>query len=195
MNNHLITFLVSCLLAINFFQNVNGESVEITDEILQDKINGGIIGQFFGNLNGLVHENKYTDEPGNVTVYTPDLSNGAFTDDDTDIEFVYIYHMLKTGRHILPYDEIYKLWIENISDQIWCSNRYARNLMDIGIQPPFTGRIAFNPWAIFNISGQFLCEQFALISPGMPQTAAKISITPMLQLMENLYKLPSCMMP
>ena len=174
MNNHLITFLVSCLLAINFFQNVNGESGEITAEILRDKINGGIIGQFFGNLNGLVHENKYTDEPGNVAEYTPDLSNGAFTDDDTDIEFVYIYHMLKSGRHILPYDEIYNLWIENINDKIWCSNRYARNLMDLGIQPPYTGRIAFNPWALFNISGQFLCEQFALISPGMPQTAAKI---------------------
>jgi hypothetical protein len=176
MNNHLISLIVSCFLAINFFQNVNGESGEITAEILRDKINGGIIGQFFGNLNGLVHENKYTDEPGNVIEYTPDLSNGAFTDDDTDIEFVYIYHMLKSGRYILPYNEIHELWIENINDKIWCSNRYARYLMDIGIQPPYTGRIAFNPWAVFNISGQFLCEQFALISPGMPQTAAKIGI-------------------
>ena len=174
MNKYLITLFVSCILAMNFSQGVSGETGEITAELLRDKINGGIIGQFFGNLNGLVHENKYTDEPGNVTDYTPDLSNGAFTDDDTDIEFVYIYHMLKSGRHILPYDEIYDLWIENISDKIWCSNRYARNLMDIGIQPPYSGRIAFNPWALFNISGQFLCEQFALISPGMPQTAAEI---------------------
>ena len=46
--------------------------------------------------------------------------------------------------------------------------------MNLGIKPPYTGRTLFNPWAIFNISGQFLCEQFALISPGMPQTAAMI---------------------
>jgi hypothetical protein len=174
MNYYLITVLITINFVIPFSQNVSGETREISAENLRDKINGGIIGQFFGNLNGLVHENKYTDEPGNVTEYTPDLSNGAFTDDDTDIEFVYIYHMLQSGSHILPYSEIYNLWIENISDKIWCSNRYARNLMDIGIQPPYTGRIAFNPWASFNISGQFLSEQFALISPGMPQTAAKI---------------------
>ncbi|MCK4750213.1 MAG: ADP-ribosylglycohydrolase family protein [Bacteroidales bacterium] len=142
--------------------------------MLRDKISGGIIGQFFGNLNGLEHENKYTHEPGNVTEYIPDLSNGAFTDDDTDIEFVYVYHMLQSGHVLLPYGDIYKLWKENISDQIWCSNRYARNMMDIGIHPPYTGRIAFNPWAMFNISGQFLSEQFGLISPGMPQTAARI---------------------
>lgn len=173
MNNYHIPLLVFCIFIVKFSQSVSGETGEISSELLHDKINGGIIGQFIGNLNGLVHENKYTDEPGNVIEYTPDLSNGAFTDDDTDIEFVYIYHMLKSGRYILPYDKISELWIENINDKIWCSNRYARNLMDLGIQPPYTGRIAFNPWAIFNISGQFLCEQFALISPGMPQTAAR----------------------
>lgn len=147
-------------------------TINISESVLRDKITGGIIGQFFGNLNGLEHENKYTDDPGNVTEYTPDLSGGAITDDDTDIEYVYIYHMLESGRIILPYDTIFHLWKKNINDRIWCSNRYARNLMDIGIMPPFTGRMAFNPWAGFNISGQFLCEQFGLISPGMPLTAA-----------------------
>ncbi|MHC4722000.1 MAG: ADP-ribosylglycohydrolase family protein, partial [Planctomycetota bacterium] len=33
-----------------------------------------------------------------------------------------------------------------------------------------------NPWANFNISGQFLCESFALLSPAMPQTAAQIGL-------------------
>ena len=155
-------------------QEVPGQAKEVSAEYLRDKINGGIIGQFFGNLNGLEHENKYNEEPGNVTEYIPDLSDGAFTDDDTDIEFVYIYNMHKSGKIILSYPEIRDLWIENITEHIWCSNRYARNMMDIGFEPPSTGRIAFNPWAVFNISGQFLCEQFALISPGMPQTAARI---------------------
>jgi hypothetical protein len=155
---------------------LEAKTVDITAEDLRDKINGGIIGQFFGNLNGLQHENKYFEEPRNVSNYTPDLSGGAFADDDTDIEFVYIYHMKKIGNTILPYAQIRELWIEKIGEHIWCSNRYARNMMNIGFDPPHTGRIAFNPWAVFNISGQFLCEEFGLISPGMPQTAARIGI-------------------
>lgn len=148
--------------------------IEVSESELRDKINGGIIGQFFGNLNGLIHENKYNEEPGNVLEYIPDLSDGAKTDDDTDIEFVYIHHMLEYDQILLPYDTIYDLWMENLSTMIWCSNEYARKLMDLEIKPPYTGRVQFNPWAIFNISGQFLCEQFALISPGMPQTAGRI---------------------
>jgi len=161
-------------LSFSILMILRAQTIEISADDLKDKIYGGIIGQFFGNLNGLEHENKYTDEPGNVTEYIPDLSDGAFTDDDTDIEFVYIYHMLKTGETMLSYSQIRDLWIENINEHIWCANRYARKLMDIGFDPPYTGRIAYNPWSVFNISGQFLCEQFALISPGMPQTAARI---------------------
>ena len=48
--------------------------------------------------------------------------------------------------------------------------------MDIGFQPPLTGSIVFNPWANFNISGQFICESFGLVAPAMPQTAAKIGL-------------------
>jgi hypothetical protein len=48
--------------------------------------------------------------------------------------------------------------------------------MDIGIDPPLTGKLALNPWSGFNISGQFICESFGLIAPGMPQTAARIGL-------------------
>ena len=47
---------------------------------------------------------------------------------------------------------------------------------DFGFEPPFTGSTALNPWAEFNISGQFLCESFGLISPTMPQTASRIGL-------------------
>ncbi|RPI46430.1 MAG: ADP-ribosylglycohydrolase family protein, partial [Bacteroidetes bacterium] len=157
-------------------KTVRQGSAAISGARLRDRITGGILGQFFGNLNGLEHENRYTVEPGNVAEYIPDLSGGAYTDDDTDIEFVYLYHMRETGRYLLPYEEVCQLWKNHINDKIWCSNRYARNMMDLGIPPPFTGRIALNPWAGFNISGQFLCEQFALVAPGMPQTAARMGI-------------------
>jgi hypothetical protein len=48
--------------------------------------------------------------------------------------------------------------------------------MDIGFKPPLTGSIVFNPWADFNISGQFVCECFGLLAPCMPQTAARIGL-------------------
>jgi hypothetical protein len=48
--------------------------------------------------------------------------------------------------------------------------------MDLGIEPPLTGRAELNPWAGFNLSGQFVSESWGLISPGMPQTAARIGV-------------------
>ena len=75
------------------------EFVEISAETLEDKIRGGLLAQLLGNLNGLAHENKYYDEPGNVQQYTPGLPEGARTDDDTDIEWVYIAAMQR-GRTV-----------------------------------------------------------------------------------------------
>lgn len=149
---------------------------KISVEVIQDKIRGGLLGQILGNLNGLEHENKYIAEPGNVTDYLPSLPEGARTDDDTDFEWVYIVEMQNKNQIYLSQDEIASLWINRINKRIWCSNQYARQLMDIGLKPPLTGKIALNPWADFNISGQFLCETFGLLAPAMPQTASKIGL-------------------
>ena len=54
---------------------------------------------------------------------------------------------------LLSYRDIKKLWLERINERVWYSNRYARYLMDIGIEPPLTGNVVLNPWADFNISG------------------------------------------
>jgi hypothetical protein len=156
--------------------SASGETVCVPAEVLRDKIRGGLLGQILGNLNGLPHEFKYIAEPGNVTEYTPALPEGAWTDDDTDFEWVYIKVMEDEDCLLLPPERISRLWRERINARIWCSNQYARQLMDLGIDPPLTGTAALNPWADFNISGQFLCETFGLIAPAMPQTAAKIGL-------------------
>ena len=150
--------------------------VEISAEELKDKIHGGLIAQLLGNLNGLPHENKYYDEPGEVRQYTPALADGAWTDDDTDIEWVYLSAMQQDRTVMLGPEQITSLWKQHINDHIWCANLYARRLMDIGIDPPLTGKLALNPWSGFNISGQFISESFGLIAPGMPQTAARIGL-------------------
>ncbi len=153
-----------------------GRTIEMPADVLRDKVRGGLLGQILGNLNGLPHEMKYIAEPGNVTEYTPALPQGAWTDDDTDFEWVYVKVMQDEDCLLLPPERIGRLWRERVNKRIWCANQYARQLMDLGIDPPLTGAAALNPWADFNISGQFLCETFGLIAPAMPQTAARIGL-------------------
>jgi hypothetical protein len=119
---------------------------------------------------------KYIGRPGSVIGYMPALPDGAWTDDDTDFEWVYVFEMQRRDTILLPTTEIARLWRERANQRIWCSNLYARQLMDIGLEPPLTGNVLLNPWAEFNISGQFLCETFGLIAPAMPQTASRIGL-------------------
>ena len=150
--------------------------VTISAEELEDRIRGGMLGQLLGNLNGLPHEFKYVHQPGNVVAYTPSLPSGARTDDDTDLEWVIVREIERSGRVLLPPARIVELWKTHINRGIWCANRYARGLMELGFEPPATGSRSVNPWSEFNISGQFCCESFGLMAPAMPQTAARIGL-------------------
>ena len=155
------------------------KSRQVTDipaDILEDKIRGGFLGQIVGDLNGLAHEMKYILEPGNVQEYKPALPDGGWTDDDTDVEWPYIVEIQRAKRLLIPYPRISEIWKRHINRRIWCSHLYLRQIMDLGIDPPLTGRIEINPWADFNLSGQFVSESWGMISPGMPQTAARIGI-------------------
>lgn len=168
--------LTILMLWVGIHSSFTSDTIEMDAETLRDKIRGGLLGQIIGNLNGLEHEMKYIDDPGNVTEFVPSLPEGAWTDDDTDFEWVYILEMQRRNQILLSYDRIAQLWKERINRRIWCSNHYARYLMDLGIDPPLTGNFILNPWADFNISGQFLCETFALLAPAMPQTASTIAL-------------------
>lgn len=148
--------------------------IEIPADTLEDKIRGGMLAQVIGNLNGLPHEFKYIEEPGHVDHFTPSLPKGAYTDDDTDIEWVYLSAIARTRNNLLPNSDIAALWKRHINRRIFAANRYARDLMDLGIDPPWTGNVGLNPWSEFNISGQFVCESFGLMAPAMPQTAAHL---------------------
>jgi len=152
-----------------------GGFLTISEGDLRDRIHGGFLAQVLGNLNGLPHEMKYIHEPGRVEQYAPALPEGARTDDDTDLEWVYISEMARADAFVSA-PRIRQLWQRHINRSIWCANLYARQLMDLGIEPPLTGRIAINPWSEFNISGQFICESFGLSTPAMPQTASRIGL-------------------
>ncbi|MGB3006560.1 MAG: ADP-ribosylglycohydrolase family protein [Chitinophagaceae bacterium] len=150
--------------------------ITLPAEMVVDKIRGGMLGMMIGNMNGWPYEFKFYGKYGDVKTYIPSLPEGAQTDDDTDFEWVYIYNMQKTRNAYLPYNDISTYWKKSINDGIWCANRYARYLMDLGIQAPMTGSVVLNPWSEFNVSGQFISESFGLVAPAMPQTAAKIGL-------------------
>ncbi len=151
-------------------------------------------GQLAGNYMGFPFENVYVDEPCPMLVdryytwqddasirmnrndlrgFVPILAaafEGAFSDDDTDIEFVTLHAVEKYGLDI-TYPEITEMWKRHINRKIWVANRTARDLMAKGLVAPDTGRKENNPnW--FQIDPQLVNEIWSAFYPGMTKKAA-----------------------
>lgn len=158
------------------------DSKSISMEELRDKIAGAWIGQMIGNIYGLPHENKYVSAPGDESKwpygYTKNLDKlrqykGAFSDDDTDVEYMYLLNMEKYGYEP-TYEQMREAWMYHIRDRVWLANRAALGLMHFGYTPPFTGDKNINPhW--FQIDPQLINEIWAYTAPGMVQYAAQKS--------------------
>lgn len=145
---------------------------------LKDKLAGAWIGQLIGNIYGLPHENKYIENPGPENwpySYTRSLEklkryDGAFSDDDTDIEYMYLLQMEQLGTEP-SYAQLRKAWMHHVRDRVWLANRASLGLMHHGFSPPFTGRKELNPhW--FQIDPQLINEIWAYTAPGMVKYAA-----------------------
>ncbi|MBQ5363803.1 MAG: ADP-ribosylglycohydrolase family protein, partial [Bacteroidales bacterium] len=164
-----------CLLALASCQ----KPLEITRTQLKDKIAGAWLGQMVGNIYGLEYENKFVDEPGegpfvfNKAIRKMTDVDGAFSDDDTDVEYLYLLMMEKNG--VDPtYAQVKESWMYHIRDRVWLANRAALGLMHYGFTPPLTGDKRYNPhW--FQIDPQLINEIWAYTAPGMPKYAAGIS--------------------
>lgn len=166
----------------------------IPQDELRDKIAGYWIGQLVGNYLGFPFEGTYTAEAVPVFIdryydfrddsilainrndlrgYCPVTINwleGAFSDDDTDIEFVTLHALEKYGLDI-TYPEITEMWKTHINRKIWCANRSARDLMNRGLMPPETGSKVNNPnW--YQIDPQLVNEIWSVVYPGMIRKSA-----------------------
>lgn len=145
---------------------------------LRDKIAAAWIGQMIGNMYGLPHENKYVNAPGPEKWpygYSKSLDKlqkyeGAFSDDDTDVEYMYLLQMEKFG--VEPsYTQLREAWMYHIRDRVWLANRGALGLMHFGYTPPFTGSKDLNPhW--YQIDPQLINEIWAFTAPGMVNYSA-----------------------
>ena len=174
---------------------VSAQERAISEKELQDKISAFWLGQLVGNYYGLPFENEYVDEPVPFLVdriytfrdddsinlnrddwrgYIPifmDAVEGAFADDDTDIEFVTLLAVEKYGLDI-TYPEITEMWKKHINRRIWVANRTARRLMSKGLVAPETGRKENNRnW--FQIDPQLVNEIWSAFYPGMTKKAAE----------------------
>jgi hypothetical protein len=167
----------------------------ISEKVLQDKISAFWLGQLVGNYYGLPFENKYVDtavpflvdriytfeDDSTITLnrydwrgFIPifmDAVEGAFADDDTDIEFVTLMAVEKYGLDI-TYPEITEMWKRHINRRIWVANRTARTLMDKGLMAPETGRKGNNSnW--YQIDPQLVNEIWSAFYPGMTAKAGE----------------------
>ena len=189
---HVVICLASLLL---FATAVQAKERVISEAELVDKATAFWLGQLVGNYLGLPFENKYVEEPLPILVdriytYADDeelLINredhrghipyvavglgGAFSDDDTDIEFVTLHAVEKYGLDI-THAEITEEWKKHINRKIWVANATARGLMDRGLVAPDTGRKANNSnwWAI---DPQLVNEIWSAFYPGMTKKAGE----------------------
>lgn len=177
-----VTFLLGWILFAhsNDGKKRNDGFIRISVKDYESKVYSAWLGQIIGNIYGLPHENAYIENPGpdNFPLGYKDLgrvkdANGAFSDDDTDVEYMYLLLMEKYG--IEPtYEQVVGAWKYHIRDRVWLANRAALGLMHFGFTPPVTGQIKYNPhW--FQIDPQLVNEIWAVTAPGMNNYAVKKS--------------------
>ena len=163
--------------------------------VLEDRIYAAWLGQLVGNIYGLPHENVHIDQPGpdrfpygydalEISYYQWHFGatrmtdvmrafGGAFSDDDTDIEYVYLRLMEEAGPEP-SYGQVRAAWMAHVDNWVWLANRQALALMHEGYAPPYTGRRGVNAdW--FQIDPQLINEIWALTAPGMIDYAAEKS--------------------
>lgn len=182
-NKILVLLIVSVALLFSAMRPIEPPKKfkTISKAELRDKIAGAWIGQMIGNIYGLPHENKYINAPGVEAWpygYTKNLDKlktykGAFSDDDTDVEYMYLLNMEKYGYEP-TYENMREAWMFHIRDRVWLANRATLGLMHFGYTPPFTGSKQINPhW--FQIDPQLINEIWAYTAPGMIRYSAEKS--------------------
>jgi hypothetical protein len=176
--------LLLCLLAMLSGGAAAAErpqQVRISVEDYRERVYASWLGQIVGNIYGLSYEFRYIEEPGpDAFPYGFGASlerlrevDGAFSDDDTDIEYMYLAQMERHG--IEPtYRQLAEAWQYHVRDRVWVANRSALVLMHAGYTPPVTGSRDYNPnW--YQIDPQLINEIWAVTAPGMVDYAARKS--------------------
>lgn len=119
--------------------------------------------------------------------------NGRWgSDDDTDIEYLYLHLLDKYQTTLLTPAQIRTGWLTHIysddntpfttpegepENYLWVSNQRAHDLMRQGMRPPDTSLPANNPHYDM-IDAQLTTEIFGLFAPGRPDVALEMAQLP-----------------
>lgn len=114
------------------------------------------------------------------------------SDDDSDIEYIYLQLMHDSKKPLLSAEQIRDGWLAHIykdsetpfktaegkpENFLWVSNQQAFDLMQQDILPPFTGMPAYNPHYDM-IDAQLTTELFGILAPFRADIASKLAYLP-----------------
>ncbi|WP_127025739.1 ADP-ribosylglycohydrolase family protein [Rheinheimera mangrovi] len=114
------------------------------------------------------------------------------SDDDSDIEYIYLKLMHDSKQPQLSAEQIRDGWLAHIykdsetpfktaegkpENFLWVSNQQAFDLMQQNILPPYTGMPANNPHYDM-IDAQLTTELFGILAPFRPDIASKLAYLP-----------------
>lgn len=186
MKIQFLCLMVALLATISSASAQDGLQISRAD--YADHLRAMWLGESIANWTGLNSEGRrprrpfYTDEDwgtaqGNFGTFDFILQDPWGSDDDTDIEYVYLHLMTQHDTNVLTPEQIAEGWKAHINDFIWVSNRQARDWMDLGVLPPATGMGVVNSDYLM-IDAQLTTEFFGAIAPGMPQEALRLANLP-----------------
>ena len=219
------TFLAVLMAAYlySLYKVPRQSSYEISRDQYSEQLKGFWLGQNIGNWTGLITEMDKVGSPSTLPFYTdedwgskdlkaiwgeyvPHAERIDFyfqpegtpwgADDDTDIEYMYLYlhHSLQASK--LSAEQIQQGWLKHIYSEtdaplyqkfadsqpqvenfLWESNQEARKLMVKGLLPPATSEPTNNP-KYSMIDAQLTTEIFGLMAPGRPDIALDLAYLP-----------------
>lgn len=163
-----------------------------------DRLEGLWMGQSIANWTGLITEGRVnrgpylTDDdwdqsfdhsrPGSAEgVLSFNFQDPWLSDDDTDIEYIYLTAMSERATPYLTGEDIRDAWLQHTEpgEFIWVSNLAAQTLMfdEPTVLPPSTSLLAANDQALM-IDAQLTTEYFGALAPGMPRRALALADAP-----------------
>lgn len=203
--------------------NSSAATDEETNEVLVDRWHGFWLGQSIANWTGLVTEMdkiggdgphgefyRRSDwgDPDKPAIWDGDMPSAISStidfvlrrpgelwgaDDDTDIEYIYLWTLHESGQTKLTPEAIREAWLTHIYDEqaptpygadgdhyenfLWVSNQRAHELMLAGQLPPATGQPEQNPHGEM-IDAQLTTEIFGLLAPGSIEEALALAYYP-----------------
>ena len=167
----LFIFILATILFANCFTGLNFK--KISEREHRGKVCASWLGQCVGNIYGLPHENVYIDSDGPENFpYGYGRSakllrkySDSFSDDDTDIEYIFLLKMKKCGIEPTLLELDYR-WMYHVRDRVWLANRAVLAAMYYVFLPPITGWKSLNSqW--LQIDSQLINEILTVTSPGM----------------------------